>query len=140
MIKARRVGYPHDRKQNIRPYRNSKTKEKYHETAPKETHQRSNTQPAYFLFFVFLVIFVFINIFAARHILLENTRSISQDLIRNYALDEERNLEVYENLIKLGMDYLKDQITSDTSQEELEHWLIDFCKIPLENIVKYPHI
>lgn len=79
-----------------------------------------------FCFLLFLVIFVFVNLAAARHILLESTRSISQDLVENYALDEENNLEIYENLITLGMDYLEDQIVSNVSQEEMEEWLLDF--------------
>lgn len=75
---------------------------------------------------LFLIIFVIVNLAVARHILLENTRSISQDLIQNYALDEEHNFEIYENMITLGMDYLEDQIVSGASVEEMEDRLRDF--------------
>lgn len=79
-----------------------------------------------FCFLLILTAFVVASLLGARRVLLDNARYISRDLIKSYAMDEVRNLEIYENLITLGMDYLNDQTETDASQEEIEDWLIDF--------------
>lgn len=81
-----------------------------------------------FCFLLILISFVVISLLGARRVLLDNARYISRDLIKSYAMDEVRNLEIYENLITLGMDYLNDQTETNISQEEIEDWLIDFFK------------
>lgn len=59
-------------------------------------------------------------------VLLENAKFLGKDLVQSYALDEERSINQYENMVTLGMAYIDEQSENGVSEKETEEWVIDF--------------
>lgn len=58
--------------------------------------------------------------------LIVNSTQMGEELVQSYVADEERNLLLYQNLVKVGVTYL-DQLTDQgLSMEEVSRRLIDY--------------
>lgn len=81
-------------------------------------------KPFWILFF--LVLLAVGGLFGGRMILRKNANYIGQNLIEGYALDEERNIGKYENIVKLGMSYINDLTDERASGRETNEWVSDY--------------
>lgn len=81
-------------------------------------------KPFWILFF--LVLLAVGGLFGGRMILQKNANYIGQNLIEGYALDEERNIGKYENVVKLGMSYINDLTDERASGRETNEWVSDY--------------
>lgn len=62
--------------------------------------------------------------------LIVNSTQMGEELVQSYVADEERNLLLYQNLVKVGVTYL-DQLTDQgLSMEEVSRRLIDYMNAP----------
>lgn len=81
-------------------------------------------QPLWILFF--LVLFSAIGIFESRMVLQKNASYMGQNLVQSYALDEQLNIGIYENMVRIGMAYIKDQAAEGESREKMEEWITSY--------------
>ena len=88
-----------------------------------------------FNFFV-LVIFIAIavgSIFMLRNELLNGAQNTGTALARLYAIEEQSHIEVYENLLALGAQYLDERVESGYTGEELTRWM----KLYFDSVSEY---
>lgn len=81
-------------------------------------------RPFWILFFVAL--FIVSGISGSRMVLLKNAQYMGQKLVQSYALEEELNIGIYENMVRIGMSYINDQAAENTSQEKIEEWILSY--------------
>ena len=62
----------------------------------------------------------------SQQLLLDNARAMGKNLVTSYSTDEDRNLNEYERMVALGMAYLNDMATGNTSTAEIGRWTHDF--------------
>ncbi|MCM1246284.1 MAG: ATP-binding protein [Roseburia sp.] len=83
-------------------------------------------RPFWILFF--LVLLAVGGLLGGRMILRKNANYIGQNLIESYALDEERNIGKYENVVELAMSYINDMTDEKASGRETNEWVSDYFK------------
>lgn len=81
-------------------------------------------RPFWILFF--LALFIVSGISGSRMVLLKNAEYMGQKLVQSYALEEELNIGIYENMVRIGMSYINDQAAENTSQEKIEEWILSY--------------
>lgn len=83
-----------------------------------------NRRPYWILFFIALLAVA--GILGSRMVLLRNANQMGKNLVQSYALDEELNIGIYENIIKIAMSYIDDQVVEGQSREKMEEWIISY--------------
>lgn len=86
---------------------------------------------------IFAVLIVLSAIAAAglwgtRMALLENAGAMGNALTKSYAADEEKNIENYETVVRMGMAHLKEIDAEELSDEEIEERILYFFENALE--------
>ncbi len=89
-------------------------------------HEIGNRRRRPFWIFFFLVLLALGGLLGGRMILQKNANYIGQNLVESYALDEERNIGKYENIVKLGMSYINDLTDEKASGQETNEWVSDY--------------
>lgn len=93
---------------------------KWREKRKKQVANRKQ-RPFWILFF--LVLFAVAGILGSRKVLLKNADYMGQNLVQSYALDEELNIAIYENMVRIGMSYINEQADEGESREEMQEWI-----------------
>ena len=73
-----------------------------------------------------MILIVVSGIYGSRLVLLKNANYIGQNLVQSYALDEELNIAIYENMVRIGMSYINDQSDNGESRKQMEKWITDY--------------
>lgn len=89
----------------------------------KETAGRKQW-PFWILFF--MILFAAAGILGSRIVLLKNADYMGQKLVQSYALEEELNIGIYENMVRIGMSYINDQTAEGKSREAIEEWIASY--------------
>lgn len=87
-----------------------------------------NTNWRSFWILSFCALFIVIGVSGSRMVLLKNADYMGQNLVQSYALDEELNIGIYENMVRIGMSYINDQIAEGQSREKIEEWISSYFK------------
>ena len=66
--------------------------------------------------------------------LLDSARSMGKELVTSYSTDEGRNLDEFENMVALGMDYLRDMSARNAGAEEIGAWAEDYFRKNSRNL------
>lgn len=90
----------------------------------KNQFSNRKQQPYWILFFLFLL--AANGIFGSRVVLLKNADYMGKKLVQSYALDEELNIGIYENMVQIGMSYINDQTEEGDSLEKMEEWITSY--------------
>lgn len=80
--------------------------------------------PFWVLFF--LILLVAGGIMGSRVVLLKNADYMGQKLVQSYAKEEDLNMGIYANMIRIGMSYIDEQAASGESREKMEKWIITY--------------
>lgn len=83
-----------------------------------------NRRPFWIL--LFMVLFAVTGMLGSRKVLLKNADYMGQNLVQSYALDEELNIGIYENMVRIGMSYINDQADEGASREKMEEWITSY--------------
>lgn len=81
-----------------------------------------------------LVLFAMAGIFGSRMVLLKNADYMGNNLVQSYAVDEELNIGIYENMVRLGMSYIRDMTEEGVSQRQMEEWIVDYFEKAKDNM------
>ncbi|MBC8560252.1 response regulator [Fumia xinanensis] len=79
-----------------------------------------------FFVLVLLAMIAVAGLWGSQRILLKNAARMGQNLAQSYASDEQHHIEIYQNVIRMGMTYLEDYTAAGASYEKIESWMIDF--------------
>lgn len=92
----------------------------------RREHQILYRNQRLFWILFFLILFAAIGILGSRVVLKKNADYMGQKLIQSYALDEELNIGIYENMVRIGMSYINDQTNAGESVEKMEEWITSY--------------
>lgn len=91
-----------------------------------------NLRPFGLLFL--LILFAMTGIFGSRMVLLKNADYMGNNLIQSHAHDEELNIGIYENMVRLGMSYIRDMTEEGMPQGQMEEWIADYFEKAKDNM------
>lgn len=80
--------------------------------------------PFWMLFF--LILLVAGGIMGSRVVLLKNADYMGQKLVQSYAKEEDLNVGIYANMIRIGMSYIDEQAAGGEPREKMEKWIISY--------------
>lgn len=80
-----------------------------------------NRRPYWILFFIALLAAA--GILGNRIVLLKNANQMGKNLVQSYAMDEESSIALYENMVRIGMSYVNDQVEEGESEKTVEEWI-----------------
>ncbi|MBP3477766.1 MAG: response regulator [Lachnospiraceae bacterium] len=83
-----------------------------------------NKSPFWILFL--LALFAAAGIAGSRMVLLKNADYMGKKLVESYAKEEELNIGIYANMVRIGMSYINDQTEDGESQEKVEEWITSY--------------
>ena len=78
------------------------------------------------LILVLLLAFAGLGLIVSRQLLLNNARIMGKNLVTSYATDEDRNLNEYEDMVLVGMAYLRDLAAGGINPDAVGLWVMDF--------------
>lgn len=81
-------------------------------------------RPFWILFL--LALFAAAGIIGSRTVLLENADHMGKELVESYAKEEELNIAIYANMVRIGMSYINDQTENSQSGEKAEEWITSY--------------
>lgn len=73
-----------------------------------------------------MTLFAATGILGSRMVLRKNAEYMGQKLVQSYALDEELNIGIYENMVRIGMSYINDQAAAGKTWEAIEEWIVSY--------------
>lgn len=72
-----------------------------------------------FFVLVLLAMIAVAGLWGSQRILLKNAARMGQNLAQSYASDEQHHIEIYQNVIRMGMTYLEDYTAAGASYEKI---------------------
>lgn len=88
-----------------------------------------------FWILLFMILIAVSGIYGSRMVLLKNANYIGQNLVQSYALDEELNIAIYENMVRIGMSYINDQSDDGESRKKMEEWITSYFEKTRESML-----
>ncbi|MBM6930859.1 response regulator [[Clostridium] spiroforme] len=73
-----------------------------------------------------VTVILVVGITMVRTKLLKNAQNMGMSLAQSYALEEEKNIQMFENFLDMGAQYINQISQNDDSTIEIQHWMGDY--------------